>query len=311
MREAATEKILEDTKKAYELDPESDTAYIAMADRLMATGDLAGAESHLKEGFEKHRESVSTYILLSEVARRQGKLEEAKQHIEDGLSLSNQDLGLLFLRGNCEIDLGLLAEARQTLVRLEQLLGPRNYQIPLLELIRARLAMSDGNYLKAAPILEKLKLTPPSSAIYNLRARYIPQYLRDCYIQTGQSHMAKQMMQQTGSPLNAKFAEAQTHGPARPSTMMHSGYFSSSARTRSLTEYGQELVFSSILNIQIQRQLQRPDAERDWSAVQKMASSWLKREGISEVEKELFQTAVTEQHESTETKLVEKSNRCC
>ncbi len=173
-------KALNDAKKALEVDPKSERAILAAAQLSLEMDDLAAAQSLLESGVQQHPDSLGMYMLLASTAEGQDDLKRAKAYVQQGLEQLKLSGQLLFQRANYEIDLKEINEARQTLARLEQQLGPSRYASPHLDMLRGRLLMADGNFAAAAPTLETAQQRLGGSL-----ERKIELDLLECYRRTG------------------------------------------------------------------------------------------------------------------------------
>ena len=289
-RQQAISDALVDAKKAVEMDPKSDRAvlFAAQLSMWLKTPDYAAAQALLEAGIKEHPDNVAMYVMLAQTAEAQEDVKQAKAYIEQGLERVKLNIGLLLYRANYEIDLNEINAARQTLARLEQQLGPSRYTLPQLELLRGRLLMADGKWREAIPLLERVRERLRGSRLMTKRRSVSDGVL----LSDGQRLRAQAMTRATqsesqGNTLQAEWDQAKmlvAQGKLDEASAIYGRLW----KANEWTERGRKILFEEFLDLRIQQQLKLPEAQRNWSEVDRIATFWLSRDGVTDVEKEDF-----------------------
>ncbi len=299
------EKSLADIRKAMELDGQGDEpsprVLLAAATTLMALGEDNYAETQrlLDEGLKKFPDDARIYSSLADLAIRKNEpdaLKNALSYVEQGLSRLNMNPELLYQRANIELELGRIDDSRGTI----ELLKKEGYSQPRLILAQARLLMADGKYDQARLQLEKLR---PIMRNSRSMSRQIDRNLMTCYKRLGMNDMILQFSEGLEDNANAMFDTAQS--------MAMQGRYDESLEIlqqlqedpKSLSDNGRLLVFKLALDVNVLKQQQYPESQRDWSAVDAMAENWLKSRSLRPEEAEDFRIGLLIKKGQTEEAL--------
>ena len=257
------EKSLADIKKSLELSPDDPMVILAAASTAMALGDVDWAAQLVDDGLQKHPADPDLYAKRAEVARVEGKTEEALEIIIQGLDKNQMNRELLYRRGSYEVDLGRLDEARTTIERLGNRFDPMR-----LDVLRARILMAENDFLGAAKKLESLR---PMAAPESRAQTLITELLVNCYRRLNQPDMIERLVGTQTDNAQSRFNQAEAYarqGKYDDATKIYEDLLQSDD---TLTPEGREAVFNRLFAILIQIERTKPESQRDWTKVDRMA----------------------------------------
>ena len=154
-------------KKAIELNPDNDSAYIELGRFYRNLWRFAEAEQSFKKAIELNPNSDSAYIDLGWSYIAQGKIAEAEQLLKKAIELNPNSDSAYTESGQLYIEQGRFTEAEQSLKKAIKL-NPSNYSVYKES---GRLYIEQGRFTEAEQSLKKaIKLNPNNDCLYGCLA---------------------------------------------------------------------------------------------------------------------------------------------
>jgi len=281
-----TEKAKPDLEKAAKLAPNDPDVILSRAALAISEKDFKIAQQLLDNGVRAHPKNEGMYRALAALAATEGKADKAMEYVQRGLKVLPNNLELRFYLADMELQRGELSKARKSIAELEKGGGFRTDHI---ELLKARILVSENKWLEAGNRLERLR----PIAMPDLRDK-INGLLMQIYKNLGQPdrqlQAAERLLAADPGSVPAKIGQADALSAlGRPQG------------AAMILEIAKQLpddsplagaLRNSVLQIRISEQLKKPEDTRDWSEVDGMVSKVLSEKTLPDAQKTILRAEV-------------------
>ena len=282
-----------DMNKALELDPKDADIVLMAAEAAILQKDLDRAQKLLVDGVTKHADNWRFYRMLAGIEIQKNAVDNARVYVDTGLQHDpkNQDL------------LGILAEldfrkqdfdgVRMTIKRMKDASNPGDLQLERVEMFECKLLNAEKKYGQSARQLELLR---PRVGTRPAMAFQVDLMLGECYLAQGQPDRAMDAYRRALEvDPTSPYAQAGKAGALRAlGKAEEANQIVTQIRSRAEEKQGKPAppIERGSLQKAVAAQLQKPDAERDWTEVDKLLAVALKESSLTDVQKTVVQAEI-------------------
>lgn len=261
-----------DVEKAYEISPEDPEVMVAYARMLSEDEEkLDEAIEILEKCAEEHPEHLPAYQNLAAVEVKRKDYEAAIKRYDQGIAvLPEARLPMLqFYKARLQIESEDGEGARET---IQQMRDGKAILPPFIDYLDARLAMFEGEYLKALREYQRLKAFMEN--VPDMRSE-LQFFLAFCYEKLGQYEKALDAYNVTlqTDPLNALAGYGKTRMEQRVG--------------RSVRDYGEASIYEAL-----SKELAKPREDQNWGAFDVLIDQYVERLNLGEAMKMIIEGEV-------------------
>ena len=261
-----------DIDKALELDPNDADVILLAAQVAVENKEFDAARAHIQRGIEHHESDERMYRTLASVEIAQGNMDKALVHVDRGLERISDSFELLNYKANLQLQEKNIDGTRETIKEMKE----KNFPAELRDFVQSRLFMLEGKWIEAQRELERIR---PLIMITQNRNNLVPRLdvlLGQCYERLGQNDLALSRYERAWS------ADA----------TLDSARFGAN-RLRAQQGIQQAVVSqSNSFQREIDRQMRRPEAQRDWRTVDRQLNELIKVRKIEGAAAEILRAQV-------------------
>ncbi len=269
--------------RAFELAPDDVDVILAGAVYAVTEKNFAKSQELLDRALKEFPERQEVYLRLAQLKLFQNDVAGAAEQLQRGLKDANEISQILEKLVDLQFQLNDLAAFRTT---YKQMQDRGTFPPELLRFEEARLKFLESNYLEASREFEAVRpaFLRASNAAY---AQQIDILLGQCYELLGlwdrELELYRGLLQKYPDLVRARLGEVK----ALQNLGKHD---QTSTSLAVLTANAQRLTFirHHVLQLLINDQLQKPDAERDWTQVEAIASMLYEDESVPDLDKALL-----------------------
>ncbi len=258
----------ESMNKARAIDADDVNVIFADFELAVAQRDIDRAEATAAKALELFPEDERSYRGYAAVSLQQGDLAQAEQTLVDGVGRLPRQRSLLLMLTDVLIQQNKLTEAAQTLARIREQYDPTSVPVQLLE---ARLLVAEQRWNEAKTLLEQVR--PMAVGSQDL-VRQVDLYLAQCHSKLNefdaQLEVNRRVLSDDPTSLAARVGAAQALISAGKPEQALAEFeaISESVEKPQLARLPQ--IWYPLLQLRINTQSARPEAERDWSKVDEL-----------------------------------------
>ncbi len=255
----AYDEAIEHAGKALELDPDNRDGLWLMAQCELGRDNRTAAREYAAEGIARHPDYVPMYAVAADVDLRDGQRPAAIARLQQGLDATQRDPLLLWYLGMLLTDVGQLERAAAVVAELQE----TDFSPPRVRYLDARVDFQRKRWLKAARTFERIR---PELAPW-------PNLVKQADYWRGRSY------QQLDDRTRAEAAFRSALSIDRNYTLARAALFdvmaAGGAMDQALGEFSQlvgadETTGAGMARLMIQRTLEAPPDQRDWTPVEQV-----------------------------------------
>ncbi len=252
--------------RAFELAPDDVEVVLAVAVYAIAERDFVKAEELLGGALKEHPKSQEVYLRLSQLATAQGDTQKAAGQLELGLKQATNVQIILERLIDLQFQLNDLNAAR---VSCQQMRERGTFAPELIRYYEARLKFADGDFLEASRDFANVRpaLTRYGNPIY---LQQLDLLLGRCYERLSQPdrqlEVYRRVLQTYPDQLGARVGEA--------TALQILGRFDQAETSVSVLAANAQrfpYIQTTVLQMLINAEMRKPEADRDWTGIEKIA----------------------------------------
>jgi tetratricopeptide (TPR) repeat protein len=251
--------------KAIELTPDAPECVFADFELALAARDLDRAEATARRALELFPDDERSYRGLAVVLLQQGDILDAEQVLLDGVERLPLKASLQLMLTDILLQQNKLTEAAQAIVRIREMYGATSGPVGLLE---ARLLVAERRWNEAKAKLEQIR---PQVLGNGELIRQVDLYLGQCHAQLNeydaQLEVNRRILSDDPNSLAARAGAAQALLSAGKAAEALEEFETIAAGMPAGKLVSVPQVWYPLLQLRLSSQAERPEADRDWSAV--------------------------------------------
>ncbi|MFM1903327.1 MAG: hypothetical protein RLZZ440_1227, partial [Planctomycetota bacterium] len=262
------DKAAEAVAKALAIDPDDVNALFADFELALAQRDVDRAEAIASRALELYPDDERSYRGYAAVSLQQGDLAQAEQTLVDGVGRLPRQRSLLLMLTDVLLQENKLTEAAQALARIREQYDANS---PPVQILEARLLVAEQRWNEAKQLLEQVRPQAMGSADL---VRQVDLYLAQCHAKLNefdaQLEVNRRVLSDDPNSLAARAGAAQALISAGKvaEALAEFESIAESLQKSQLARLPQ--IWYPLLQLRINTQSARPEAERDWSKVDEL-----------------------------------------
>lgn len=276
----------EAVNKALAIDADDVNALFSDFELALAQRDIDRAEATAAKALELFPDDERSYRGYAAVSLQQGDLGQAEQTLVDGVSRLPRQRSLLLMLTDVLLQQNKLTEAAQTLARIREQYDATSVPVQLLE---ARLLVAEQRWNEAKRLLEQIR---PIAVGSGELVRQVDLYLAQCHSKLNefdaQLEVNRRVLSDDPTSLAARAGAAQALISAgKPEQALKEfEAIADSLEKPQLARLPQ--IWYPLLQLRINIQSARPEAERDWSKVDELLDTLQEAGAVNPVQMALL-----------------------
>lgn len=269
-------------EKALELAPDDADAILAVATMAMAEENYDKAQELLERARKEHPDRQEVYVHLAALALKRGNEDQANEQLQAGLEKAADTRQILEQIIEVQFQKNDLDAVRATCERMR---GLDTIRPEFVRFQEARLKLAEGKIVEATREMEKVR--PAMQRLGTRRMKSVNSFLAKCYQLLGlpdrELEIYRRLLGSYPNLLLARLGEA--------SALQNLGRYAEAETTIALLVFAAEAFPTarrSVLQLAVNQELSKPEAERDWEAAEKVAAMLYQDESRSPLMKQML-----------------------
>jgi predicted Zn-dependent protease len=262
------DKAAEAVAKALAIDADDVNAIFADFELALAQRDVDRAEATAAKALDLYPDDERSYRAFAAVSLQQGDLAQAEQTLVDGVGRLPRQRSLLLMLTDVLLQENKLTEAAQSLARIREQYDALS---PPVQILEARLLVAEQRWNEAKQLLEEVR--PQAMGNPDL-VRQVDLYLAQCHAKLNeydaQLEVNRRVLSDDPTSLAARVGAAQALISAGKVDQALAEFESIAGSLQNPQLARLPQIWYPLLQLRINSQSARPEAERDWSRVDEL-----------------------------------------
>jgi tetratricopeptide (TPR) repeat protein len=249
----------EDLAEARKLEPDNADVLLESAVVARYTESLPAARDYLRQSLDLRPREPRIYRELAQVERQAGKFDDAEATLRRGIKELPDSAELRWSLVDLQVDRGKLTAAGEQIKDLRR----SGFREEVCQYLEARIQLSEGNWVKAQQMLERLEPQFERSAATEHLAKRTMEDLAQCCERLGNFDRAFELYKRILN-LDPRWFSAR-HGAAR--TLLALGRLDEALGLYQQMVVDVPQLRLTMIRMQIARMMRQPKERRDWGTI--------------------------------------------